>query len=176
MDEAPKSIWRRPLKGRAGILAWLFILTLGVFAVLLILGLISARNIEWSTFAIGSLGFSLAIATGAMLIFFFLRWLCCWRNVRRFLFGVACLITLVALFYAEEDWRGKRAWEQHRREWEAKGEKFNIADLAPPPVPDEKNFALTPLLKPALEFNHSPRGVVWTDTNGRARLRGLRAR
>jgi len=126
-------------------------------------------------FAIGSLGFSLVIAAAAMLISFSLRWLCCWRNFRRFLFGVACLITLVALFYAEEDWRGKRAWEKHRREWEAKGEKFNIAELAPPPVPDEKNFALTPLLKPALEFSRGPRGVVWTDTNGLARLQNIRA-
>lgn len=175
MDEEPKSIWRRPLKGRAGILAWLFILTLGIFATIMILGSVSARNVEWSTFAIGSLGFSFVIAAGAMLIFFSLRWLCCWRNVRRFLFGVACLITLVALFYAEEDWRGKRAWEKHRREWEAKGEKFNIAELAPPPVPDEKNFALTPLLKPALEFSRGPRGVVWTDTNGLARLQNIRA-
>lgn len=175
MDEEPKSIWRRPLKGRAGILSWFVALTLGIFATIMIIGLVSARNVEWSTFAIGSLGFSFVIAAAAMLISFSLRWLCCWRNFRRFLFGVACLITLVALFYAEEGWRGKRAWEKHRREWEAKGEKFNIAELAPPPVPDEKNFALTPLLKPALEFSRGPRGVVWTDTNGLARLQNIRA-
>ena len=77
------------------------------------------------------------------------RWLCRWCNLRRVLFGVACVATLIALFFAEENWRGRHAWQKYRREWEAKGEKFELAALTPPPVPDEKNFALTPLLKPA---------------------------
>ncbi|HEV2694721.1 MAG TPA: hypothetical protein VG347_17630 [Verrucomicrobiae bacterium] len=54
--------------------------------------------------------------------------------------------TLIALFYAEENWRGKRAWENYKREWEAKGERFDFANIVPPPVPDEKNFALTPVI------------------------------
>ncbi len=62
------------------------------------------------------------------------------------LFVLACLITLIALFYAEENWRGKHNWEQFKSEWEAKGEKFNFADFVPPPVPDDQNFALTPIV------------------------------
>ena len=31
-----------------------------------------------------------------------------------------CFATLIALFYAEENWRGKHAWEKYKREQEAK--------------------------------------------------------
>src|SRR5437868_4969697 len=40
------------------------------------------------------------------------------RNFKRSLFAIACLATLVAFFYAEEDFRGKRAWENYKRKWE----------------------------------------------------------
>jgi tetratricopeptide (TPR) repeat protein len=53
---------------------------------------------------------------------------------------------LIALFYAEEDWRGKHDWEKFKREWEAKGERFDRASVVPPPVPDDQNFALTPVV------------------------------
>ena len=62
----------------------------------------------------------------------------------RTFFALACLITLIALFYAEEDWRGWHAWHQFKRAWEAKGEHFDLASAVPPPVPDEQNFAMTP--------------------------------
>ena len=65
---------------------------------------------------------------------------------KRTIFGLACLVTLIALFYAEEDWRGWHAWNKFKREWEAKGEKFDFADFVPPPVPDDQNFALTPIV------------------------------
>src|SRR5207244_3238450 len=55
----------------------------------------------------------------------FLRWQFSWRGNRCELIGLACLAVLIALFYAEENWRGKRAWENYEREWEAKGEKFD---------------------------------------------------
>jgi hypothetical protein len=59
---------------------------------------------------------------------------------------LAVLIGLIAIFYAEENWRGKRAWEDFKREWEAKGEKFDWQSVVPPAVPDEQNFALTPIV------------------------------
>jgi len=108
--------------------------------------------------------------------YLFIRWLCCWRNLRRFLFCVAVLVTLVALFYAEENWRGKHAWQKFRNDAETRGEKFTLEALAPPAVPDDRNFALTPLLKPALDFTRGPAGVVWHDTNGLARLDKLSTR
>ena len=70
------------------------------------------------------------------------RWIFCRRNFKRFLFGLACLATLIALFYAEENWRGKRDWEKYKREWEAKGDKFDFADFVPPPVPDDQEISL----------------------------------
>ncbi|HEY5914645.1 MAG TPA: hypothetical protein VJA21_28990 [Verrucomicrobiae bacterium] len=90
-----------------------------------------------------------------------------WRSL---LFAVACFATLIALAYAEENWRGRRAWQAHCRQWEAKGEKLALAAVIPPPVPDDKNFALAPLLKPLLDLKQGPTGVVWRDTNGLERF------
>jgi len=66
----------------------------------------------------------------------FLRWL---------LVGLAALAVLVVLFYAEEDFRGWHAWHKFKHQWEAKGEKFDAARLAPPRVPDDQNFAMSPV-------------------------------
>jgi hypothetical protein len=66
----------------------------------------------------------------------FLRWM---------LIGLAGLGILVALFYAEEDWRGWHAWNKFKHQWEAKGEKFDFASIMPPSVPDDQNFAMSPV-------------------------------
>jgi hypothetical protein len=55
-------------------------------------------------------------------------------------------MVLIGLFYAEEDWRGWHAWNKFKRTWEAKGERFDRASLVPPIVPDDQNFALTPIV------------------------------
>jgi hypothetical protein len=94
------------------------------------------------------------------------RWL---RRVRRGLVSIAALVTLVALFYAEENWRGSHDWGKYQREWEAKGEKFDRQAFVPPPVPDEQNFAMTPFLAPVFDFNPEPLQPGqdrWRDTNG----------
>ena len=90
-----------------------------------------------------------------------------WRILRWGLIALAGLITLVALLWAEENWRGKRAWQNYKREWEAKGEKFDLQAFVPPPVPDDKNFAMTPFLAPMLDFktNRKPGESAWRDTN-----------
>jgi hypothetical protein len=61
---------------------------------------------------------------------------------RRGLFVFIGLITLFALFHAEENFRGKRAWERYRTEAEARGVKFDFAAFVPPTVPDEQNAAI----------------------------------
>ena len=71
-------------------------------------------------------------------------------QIQTLLFALACLAILMALFYAEEDWRGKHEWEKFKREWEAKGERFDLASVIPPPVPDDQNFAMTPIGSPAM--------------------------
>ena len=57
----------------------------------------------------------------------FFRWLFSWRGVRRLLILLAWLVTLIALFHGEENWRGRRAWNQYRRELEAQGEPLDFA-------------------------------------------------
>src|SRR5512133_3103774 len=89
---------------------------------------------------------------------------------RRLLFALVCIVTLVALGYAEENWRGHHAWRKYRGEVEAKGEKIALPQLLPPPIPPDKNLALAPLLKPILDYTQGTGGVVWNDTNGLARL------
>jgi len=74
-----------------------------------------------------------------------------WRILRRLLLAAAILATLLAAFYAEEDWRGKRAWENYKREWEAKGEKFDWQAFVPPSVPDDQNFFTSPIFTNMLD-------------------------
>jgi hypothetical protein len=69
-----------------------------------------------------------------------------WRPVRRFLMVVAVMATVIALFYSVENWRGRRAWQQYREQQEAKGEALNFEAFVPDPIPDDQNFAMTPLL------------------------------
>jgi hypothetical protein len=82
---------------------------------------------------------------------------------RRFLV-LGGLVTLVALFYAVEDWRGRRAWQNYKRTWEAKGERFDLASFVPPPVPNDQNFFETPLWA-FLRFVQTNGVTVWSDTN-----------
>jgi hypothetical protein len=90
--------------------------------------------------------FQSAIAWVFRRIWKLLRWLSRWRLVRRYLYGLSAISCVVALFYAEEDWRGKRDWEQYKRAAEARGERFDLASFAPPKVPDDQNFAFAPIV------------------------------
>jgi hypothetical protein len=67
-----------------------------------------------------------------------------WRIPRRVLIALAILATLIAIFYTEEDWRGKRAWEKCKRELEAKGMVLDWEKFIPPSVPDDQNFFKAP--------------------------------
>jgi hypothetical protein len=68
------------------------------------------------------------------------------RAARRVVIAVAWTATLLVLFYAEEDWRAARAWNAYRAQLEADGWKFDFAAFIPKPVPDEQNFAATPVV------------------------------
>ncbi len=117
--------------------------------------------------AFAALGCILGVAVGIPC--FILAWippvrrLLVWLLGRRWL-ALGCLITLVALFYAIEDWRGRHAWQSFKCEREAKGERFDWASLAPPPVPKEQNFFETPLWDD-LHFVQTNGTTVWSDTN-----------
>jgi hypothetical protein len=70
-----------------------------------------------------------------------------WRILRRILITLAVLATLVAVLYAEEDWRGKRAWENCKHELEAKGAVLDWDKFIPPTVPDDQNFFKAPKME-----------------------------
>ncbi len=91
-----------------------------------------------------------------------------WRAFRFLLFAVGGLIGLLLLVCLVENWRGARAWEKFRTEMEAKGEKLDYREFIPKPVPDEQNFASTPLLAPLLDYDRITPGK-WRDVEGRAR-------
>jgi len=107
-------------------------------------------------------------ATGRRLPF---HWLFTWRALRRVLIGLAWVATVVALFYGEEYWRGRQAWNNCRRELEARGEVLDFMAFIPKRVPDDQNFAMTPLLAPLFDFE--PGSQRPRDTNALARLQGL---
>ena len=143
MDEKSKSIWKKSWRGPGSLLlAWLglMIATLIIFWVMMLATGTRMTGEELKLWAVFSLG-----ATLVIFFVLFIRWVCCWRIFKRFLFVVTCFATLIALFYAEEDWRGKHDWEKFKREWEAKGEHFDFASVIPPPVPDDENFAFSPV-------------------------------
>ncbi len=78
----------------------------------------------------------------------FLKWLgFSWRTARRILITIAVIITMVTVYYAEENLRGSRAWAQYRRQAEARGEQLDWRAFIPKPVSDDQNFAATPFVK-----------------------------
>src|SRR5258708_1662028 len=58
----------------------------------------------------------------------------------RWMLACAGLVGIVALLFAEENWRGKRAWQQCRRALEAKGQTLDWGAYVPVPVPPDDNF------------------------------------
>ena len=90
-------------------------------------------------------------------------------------FIVLVIATLLALFVAFENYRGKQAWLAFNTEWEAKGERFDLDAFRPPTVPDDQNFAMTPLLASLHDYQFDPKTkqAIWRDTNASERAKGL---
>jgi len=131
-----------------GLRAWLILLIatfLVTFAIEALINNLPRNSSDWPPVVLFIVIFSAIIATVSLCLWAFLCWLCHWRNFRRFLFGLVCFITLAALFYVEEDWRGKHDWKKFKHEWEARGVQFGPASVIPPAVPDDQNFAMTPV-------------------------------
>jgi len=94
------------------------------------------------------------------------------RWLRVLLFALVAVVTLAALALAIENYRGRRAWEAYRAQLESKGEVLDWMRLVPAAVPDDQNFAMTPLLAPFTETVMDPqtRQPSYRDTNACARL------
>ena len=60
---------------------------------------------------------------------------------------LAGLAVLTVLFYAEENWRGQRAWKNYQHEQEVKGVVLDWNKFIPPTVQDEKNFFKAPKMQ-----------------------------
>jgi hypothetical protein len=75
-----------------------------------------------------------------------------WRILRRIAIVLAVLATLVAVLVTEENWRGKRAWENYKRQAEARGEKLDWSAFVPANVPDDQNFFAAPIVAEALKL------------------------
>ncbi|MCX6905084.1 MAG: hypothetical protein NTW03_16710, partial [Verrucomicrobia bacterium] len=98
----------------------------------------------------------------------FARWLFSARTLGRLVFALLTLVTLIAMYYGEERWRGKRAWTRYRAEMTAQGWRLDFEAFIPPKVPDEQNFAMTPFLAPLFDF--LPGTQTRRDTNVYAQI------
>ncbi len=167
MDEKPKNIWKKSWTGRSATLIWALLIATAILLGILIPALVSVRPVADYFDKVARL-FLLGVVGCFVIIYIVLplsRWLLL-KHWRRTLFGLACLATLIALFYAEEDWRGWHAWNQFKREWEAKGEKFDYASIVPPAVPDDQNFAIAPIWVESMKAVLGPKNsAIWFGNN-----------
>ena len=105
-------------------------------------------------------------------------WLFTFGMLRRLLIVVAVLCVFVAVNYSVINYRGQREWEAYKVRLEAKGVVLDFREFIPAPVPDDKNFAMTPFLAPLFDFNPrplQPGQSNWRDTNGLNRAQSFAA-
>jgi hypothetical protein len=98
------------------------------------------------------------------------RGLLTWRDIRRELIILAWTATIIALLYGVENWCARHAWNQYRRQLEARGEQLDLKAFIPNPVPDGQNFAATPLVQSWFteRTNYTAR---WNDSYSRVEMR-----
>lgn len=106
-------------------------------------------------------------------------WVFCWRVARFTLISFAVLLTLIAVVWLIEGIRGKRAWNRFKAEMAAAGETLDPKEFMPKAVPDEENFAMTPLLAPLLDYKYTDQPgahandwpkVEWRDAEAKKQL------
>src|ERR1051325_8714393 len=141
MADEPKSFWWKFWGRPVHFFSWLTVISLlGGVAAIIITDRIH-RELNWNDFAARTINLGLCavfIAATLGLILSAIPWtrsLMKWV-LRRWFFCAAALATLIGLFYAEENWRGKRAWENCKRDLEAKGETLDWKAHVPPPILD----------------------------------------
>jgi len=164
MNEKLKGILRTAWNEPRHFFFWLAMLSVVVFAAVAVVVSLAGPSLAGAFIGLAcALGFVLSVVAFVLAWIPPIRRLFAWLLVRRFVV-LACLVTLVALFYAVEDWRGRRAWQDYKRKWEAKGERFDPAGFIPPPVATNQNFFETPLWND-LHFVRTNGVTVWSDTN-----------
>ena len=164
MNEKLKSILHTAWNEPRHFFFWLTMLSLCGFAAVAV-----GTSLTGPTLLLAFLALSCILCFLVSIPAFFLAWIPPVRRLFSWLLGrrlltLGCLATLVALFYAIEDWRGRRAWQNFKREREARGERFDWASFVPPPVPNDQNFFETPLWND-MHFVETNGRTVWSDTN-----------
>ena len=66
--------------------------------------------------------------------------------------SIGAFVLLVTLVVKSLNGAGRNEWENWKAKWEAKGEKFDIASVIPPKVPEHQNFAKSQFFAPL--FDH----------------------
>ena len=67
------------------------------------------------------------------------------RLVRLGIFGIVAILTIAVLALSWISFQGRREWAQTKADLLARGEKLSLVELAPPPIPDDRNFYADPL-------------------------------
>ena len=83
----------------------------------------------------------------------FFKWLISGRIQKRIWVSVGIFILLAALVAQSLKWAGRSGWENWKAKWEVKGEKFDIASVIPPKVPDHQNFAKSQFFAPLFDLD-----------------------
>jgi len=89
------------------------------------------------------------------------------RIGQRILLGLFCLALLALFAVLVLNMSDKGGLNRFERQWEAKGERFDFASFIPKPVPDDQNFALTPIVASSYEgmFDKNGDEIVPRKTN-----------
>ena len=142
-----------------------------IFLVAFVLTLLCSIITLWSVIAL-----SVTLALSGVVIGHIVCWLCHWKRLKWIVYGIVGIASLALLGIVEENIRTKHNWNAHKYDLEQKGEHFNLSYFIPPAIPDDKNLATTPLLKPIMEFEHGKTGgAVWLNTNGYAKVSNMRS-
>jgi hypothetical protein len=152
MDEQPKSFWWKIWGRPRRTFAWLTILSLLAWIGSSVIINRAHRGSDWN-----DLGSILITAAFVVAFVFSIAGLVLsltprtrlWAGwiLRRWFFCLAVFLTLVALFYAEENWRGRRALDRVNRELEARGIVLDWDKFIPPAVPDDQNVFKAPQMQ-----------------------------
>lgn len=136
---------------------WLALISPFVFAMMVLMVGTAEKIppfIHWIALA-SILGFILGVPAFILSLIPPLRPMFIWL-VRHKLLVAASIVTLIAMFYAVENWRGRNAWNNFQRQWEAQGVQFAVEKIIPTPIPAAENmFEAEPWV-----------GLHFTTTNG----------
>lgn len=78
--------------------------------------------------------------------------------------------SIIALYYGVVDWRGRRAWNEYRHNYEAHVASLQWADYVPKSIPDSENFAATPFAQAMITEDHNTNFLLYCDAWSRAAI------